>query len=58
MSKAEGNFRTITDCVNLYGADATRLVLADSGDSLDDANFREETANASVLKLTNFYDWV
>jgi leucyl-tRNA synthetase len=58
MSKAEGNFLTVNDCVSKYGADATRIVLADSGDTLDDANFREETANASVLKLTNFHDWV
>jgi leucyl-tRNA synthetase len=40
MSKAEGNFLTVNDCLDLYGADATRLVLADAGDTLDDANFR------------------
>lgn len=57
MSKSTGNFLTVNDCLDLYGADATRLVLADAGDSLDDANFRQESANAMVLKLTNFYDW-
>lgn len=57
MSKAEGNFLTVNDCLDLYGSDATRLVLADAGDTLDDANFRQESANAMVLKLTNFYDW-
>jgi len=40
MSKAEGNFLTVNDCLDLYGADATRLVCADAGDTLDDANFR------------------
>lgn len=57
MSKSTGNFLTVNECIDLYGADATRLVLADAGDSLDDANFRQESANAMVLKLTNFHDW-
>lgn len=39
MSKSEGNFYTIRDCIKEFGVDATRLALADAGDSLDDANF-------------------
>lgn len=39
MSKSEGNFLTIRQCIDKYGVDATRLALADSGDSLDDSNF-------------------
>ena len=35
-----------------YGVDATRLALADAGDSLLDANFEATTANACILKLT------
>lgn len=41
MSKSEGNFLTLRDSIGKYGVDATRLALADSGDSLDDANFDE-----------------
>lgn len=39
MSKSTGNFMTIRQCINKYGTDASRLALADSGDTLDDANF-------------------
>jgi len=39
MSKSLGNFLTVSDCIKLYGADATRIALADAGDTLDDANF-------------------
>jgi leucyl-tRNA synthetase len=49
---------TINECLERYGADATRIALADAGDTLDDPNFREETANACVLKLKKLYDWV
>jgi leucyl-tRNA synthetase len=41
MSKSEGNFLTIRNCIEKYGVDATRLALADAGDGLDDANFDE-----------------
>jgi len=58
MSKSKGNYLTANDCINLYGADATRIVLADSGDHLDDSTFHQESANAEVLKLTTFYFWV
>ncbi len=58
MSKSEGNFLTIRDCIAKYGVDATRLTLADAGDSLDDANFEETVANAAILKLFVFEKWV
>ena len=45
MSKSEGNFLTVRDCIAKYGVDATRVALADAGDSLDDANFDEAVAN-------------
>ena len=51
MSKSTGNFMTIQDCIKEYGADATRLTMADAGDSLDDANFDSAFANAVLLKL-------
>lgn len=52
MSKSNGNFLTINDVVELYGADASRLNCADSGDTLDDANFVREISNSAILKIT------
>eukprot|EP00357_Protocruzia_adherens_P017204 CAMPEP_0114995882 /NCGR_PEP_ID=MMETSP0216-20121206/13990_1 /TAXON_ID=223996 /ORGANISM="Protocruzia adherens, Strain Boccale" /LENGTH=740 /DNA_ID=CAMNT_0002360001 /DNA_START=40 /DNA_END=2262 /DNA_ORIENTATION=- len=54
MSKHLGNFLTMEDCVKTYGADATRFAVADAGDSLDDANLEQSTANAAILKLYTF----
>lgn len=58
MSKSTGNFLTIRDCIEKFGVDATRLTLADSGDSLDDANFDTEFANSCILKLFTFEEWI
>lgn len=57
MSKSTGNFLTVRDSLLKYGADATRLCLADAGDGLDDANFDEKTANATILRLHTLIDW-
>jgi len=57
MSKSKGNFLTGTDLKKKFSADATRIALADAGDSLDDPNFSTETANQSVLRLTTFEEW-
>ena len=35
-----------------------RLTLADSGDSIEDANFEEEKAEAQLLRLYTFIEWV
>ncbi|RKO97525.1 hypothetical protein CXG81DRAFT_9001 [Caulochytrium protostelioides] len=51
MSKSTGNFMTVEQAMERYGADATRLALADAGDSLEDANFLDKTADESILKL-------
>jgi len=58
MSKSKGNFLTVKDCIKEYGADATRISMADAGDSLDDANFERTTANAAILKLFAFEKWM
>lgn len=58
MSKSKGNFMTMADCIDKFGVDATRLTLADSGDSLDDANFETEMANSCILKLFTFEKWI
>ncbi|XP_031781596.1 leucine--tRNA ligase, cytoplasmic [Nasonia vitripennis] len=58
MSKSEGNFLTLSEAVKKYSADGTRLCLADSGDSVEDANFVERTADAGILRLYTFIEWV
>ncbi|XP_012534882.1 leucine--tRNA ligase, cytoplasmic [Monomorium pharaonis] len=58
MSKSEGNFLTLAEAVQKYSADGTRLCLADAGDSIEDANFIESTAEAGILRLYNFIEWV
>ena len=57
MSKSTGNFLTLEQCVERFGADATRLTLADAGDELTDANFEEESANAFILRIHTFKEW-
>lgn len=58
MSKSEGNFLTVRDSIEKYGVDATRVALADAGDSLDDANFDELVANSAILRLYIFERWI
>ncbi|XP_071570037.1 leucine--tRNA ligase, cytoplasmic [Temnothorax nylanderi] len=58
MSKSEGNFLTLVEAVEKFSADGMRLCLADSGDSIEDANFIESTADAGILRLYNFIEWV
>lgn len=57
MSKSDGNFLTLTDAVAKFSADGMRLCLADSGDSIDDANFVESMADAGILRLYNLIEW-
>lgn len=58
MSKSDGNFLTLTDAIEKFSADVTRLCLADAGDSVEDANFAETMAEASILRLYTFIEWV
>lgn len=37
MSKSTGNFLTLSEAIKKFGADATRLTLADAGDEIGDA---------------------
>ncbi|BGP18709.1 hypothetical protein JCM10213_009187 [Rhodosporidiobolus nylandii] len=57
MSKSTGNSLTLKDSLVKFGADATRVTLADAGDSIEDANFEEATANAAILRLHTLIDW-
>ena len=58
MSKSKGNFLMMDDTVNKFSADATRFACADAGDSLDDANFSRDTADAAILSLCNEETWI
>ncbi|GAN02209.1 leucyl-tRNA synthetase [Mucor ambiguus] len=58
MSKSTGNFMTMNDAIIKYGADATRFALADAGDTVEDANFEDSTANAAILRLHTLLDWI
>jgi len=57
MSKSTGNFLTLADAVSKFGADATRIALADAGDGIEDANFEETVANANILRLWELRSW-
>lgn len=58
MSKSEGNFFTMRELVDGYSADALRLALANSGDTLEDANFIKKDLDNSILKLTTLENWI
>ncbi|ONH66132.1 Leucine--tRNA ligase, cytoplasmic [Cyberlindnera fabianii] len=57
MSKSTGNFMTLEQVVEKFGADASRIALADAGDTVEDANFEESSANAAILRLTTLKEW-
>ncbi|KAL1964033.1 hypothetical protein VTN77DRAFT_7579 [Rasamsonia byssochlamydoides] len=58
MSKSTGNFLTLKDAVDKYGADATRIAFADAGDGIEDANFEETVANSNILRLFTLKEWI
>lgn len=58
MSKSDGNFLTLSEAIEKFSADGTRLCLADAGDSVEDANFVESMADAGILRLYTFIEWV
>jgi len=57
MSKSTGNFMTLSDAIDAFSADGMRLALADSGDTVEDANFVFGTADAGILKLFTLIEW-
>lgn len=58
MSKSTGNFKTLREAIDEYGADATRFALAEAGAGLDDSNFTDKSADTAVLHLSNEKEWV
>ncbi|KAF2017995.1 leucyl-tRNA synthetase-like protein [Aaosphaeria arxii CBS 175.79] len=57
MSKSTGNFLTLSEAIDKFGADATRLAISDAGDAIEDANFEESVANSTILKLFELRKW-
>ncbi|KAH8701682.1 leucyl-tRNA synthetase [Talaromyces proteolyticus] len=57
MSKSTGNFLTLKEAVEKYGADAVRIAFADAGDGIEDANFDETVANSNILRLHTLKEW-
>ena len=57
MSKSTGTFLTLHDLIRKYGADASRIALADAGDTMADANFEEDVADNSILRMYNAREW-
>lgn len=58
MSKSTGNFLTLHDMVEKYGADASRIALADAGDGVTDANLEEDVADNNILRLFTLREWM
>ncbi|MCH2440701.1 MAG: class I tRNA ligase family protein, partial [Candidatus Poseidoniia archaeon] len=58
MSKSRGNFYTIRQLIDRYGADATRLTLCNSGEGLDDPNWEGSFADSAGRKLDRWLRFV
>lgn len=58
MSKQKGNFFTVRQIIDLYGADAVRFAMAEAGDTEVDANFTQENADRAVLKFFTMEEWM
>lgn len=56
MSKSLGNFITMRDALDSYGADATRLAASDTAEGLLDADFRRESALNFGKKLNSIME--
>ena len=59
MSKSSGNFISLRDAIDRYGADPLRLTLALGADDLEDPNFKISDIEAyknKVEAIPNFID--
>jgi leucyl-tRNA synthetase len=54
MSKSKGNFITLKDALNQFGADATRCALLLGGEGMNDPDWRKETVRDVKTKLRGF----
>ncbi|KAK0424305.1 hypothetical protein QR680_008603 [Steinernema hermaphroditum] len=57
MSKSTGNFISLHNGIKRFSADGMRFCLADAGDTVDDANFVYDRADAAILRLHTFVTW-
>ena len=54
MSKSKGNFITMKDALNQFGADATRCALLLGGEGMNDPDWRADTVQDFKTKLHGF----
>ena len=57
MHKSKGNFITMKNAVDTYGADATRCALLLSAEAMDDPDWRSENAKDIQGKIEAFYNF-
>jgi len=55
MHKSKGNFETMRNAVEKYGADATRCALMMGAEGMDDPDWRSESAKETQNKLEALY---
>jgi len=55
MHKSKGNFVTMKNAIEQYGADATRCALLMGAEGMDDPDWRSENAKDIQAKLESFY---
>ncbi|KAL0234102.1 hypothetical protein PCE1_001140 [Barthelona sp. PCE] len=58
MSKSTGNFATLEEGIDCFSADVLRFALAESGDTLDNANLVTKNAENMIMKLTTLQNWI
>ncbi len=55
MSKSKGNFATLRNAIDQYGADSTRCALLLGAEGMDDPDWRSENVRDIKTKLESFY---
>ncbi len=58
MSKSKGNFITMREVLNQYGADVTRISLAYAAEGLNDPDWRDKEVQGLKKRLEAFYEFV
>ncbi len=58
MSKSKGNFITLKNAIDRFGADVTRLTLILGAEDMDDPDWRDENARSIDGKLRALYKFV
>ncbi|MHA1631964.1 MAG: leucine--tRNA ligase [Candidatus Freyarchaeota archaeon] len=57
MAKSKGNFITMREALNKYGADVTRMSLAYAAEGLNDPDWREKEVQGLRRRLETFYEF-